>query len=456
MSRTRRSRVAIATFCALSLVAAACGGDDDTTSDTEAPDAAETTAAAAETTAATETSASETTAAAETTEAAAVEPTGEATGTPVKIALLYSETGRTASAYGMTNDVAEAWAEHVNANKAGIGGHPVEIVALDVQSDVAVAAEKAREAVETEGVVGVIIQDSNTETAVREYLNGAGVPVIGGTSNAWAPEIPDTEFTVSSTPPGSYGLSVLAASAVGAKAFGSIACSEVPTCATGDPFYAELVPANDMTYAPLVLASHTEASYTAQCLTMINAGVDYLPLGFAPAVAGIVAAECYLQGFAGYIGGTANTVDEDTVRASADTIPGYKMAGYINGFPWWADDPAVEEYRTVTEGLEAPTKNPSATITWASLEMLRSVFNGSDLEADAEITAADVIAAYQTISDESLDGLVAQAMDFTSGPAPVPCGWLFKFEDGEFSTLTVGDSGNGASGDLQSSCAVVE
>jgi branched-chain amino acid transport system substrate-binding protein len=74
--------------------------------------------------------------------------------------------------------------------------------------------------------------------------------------------------------------------------------------------------------------------------------------------------------------------------------------------------------------------------------------------ADAEITTGDVVAAYQQVDGETLDGLLSSPLSFVDeGPQPyVPCFWLFDMQDGEFSTITLGDSGNGVSGDLQSSC----
>ena len=34
----------------------------------------------------------------------------------------------------------------------------------------------------------------------------------------------------------------------------------------------------------------------------------------------------------------------------------------------------------------------------------------------------------------------------------VSCFWLFDMQDGVFSSITLGDSGNGVEGDLQSTC----
>jgi branched-chain amino acid transport system substrate-binding protein len=46
-----------------------------------------------------------------------------------------------------------------------------------------------------------------------------------------------------------------------------------------------------------------------------------------------------------------------------------------------------------------------------------------------------VIAAYGTIADETLDGLLPEPLTFTAGEPgpPVDCFWLYTAEDGELS-----------------------
>lgn len=455
-----------ATTCALALAVAACGGDDDddtaaTTPATETsapgatepPESPDTTAGepAESTTPGTDGTAG-TTAAPGTTEPAAPEQTGEAAGTTIKIGLLYSETGRTASSYNTSDDVALAWTAHANSTKNGANGHPVEVIAYDVASDVAVAAEKAREAVEVDGVAAVIIQDSNTEIAVREYLAAQGVPVIGGSSNAFV-EAPNTEFVLATTPPAAYAAQGAAAQALGATSFSALVCSEVPSCGAAAPFYEEYIESTfGLAYVPLALASHTETSYTAPCLSLVGQGADYMVLGFAAAIAPVIAEECVLQGFSGYFGFSSNSV----AGPLADV--GLPMAGYLNGFPWWADDPAVEEFNTVLADAapDVDVRNPAATITWASLELLRKAFIDYGPASDAEVGAPELLATYYQVHDESLGGLLPMPVTYTEGDTNQPtvdCAYLWSLEaGGEFETLPLGDSGNGATGDLQSWC----
>ena len=185
-----------------------------------------------------------------TTEGDTATTEGEAeapTGTPVKIGVIYAETGshrcaRTTS----VDDVANAWAEWANTEQGGVNGHPVEIAAVDDTSTGEGAVAAARELVESEGVVGIVIQDSAAEVATVDYLAEQGVPYIGGTANnrpidggdtSW----PNTHFVTAPSNPGTAAGTLLAASAIGQTAYGATVCAEVPACAEAGQLYEPVV-----------------------------------------------------------------------------------------------------------------------------------------------------------------------------------------------------------------------
>jgi branched-chain amino acid transport system substrate-binding protein len=462
----RGARVLIAAFSVLSLVAAACGDDDDadegaaTTGGDSATTAGDTgTTAGGATTTAGETGTTgpattggETGTTGPATTGGAAEPP---TGTPVKIGVIYAETGRTGAVYNMIDDVANAWAEWVNTEQGGVGGHPVEIVAADDESTGEGAVAAARDLVESQGVVAVVIQDSAAETATLEYLSEQGVPFIGGTNNnrpidggetSW----PNTHFVMSPSNPGTAAGPLLAAQAIGQTAFGAAVCAEVPACAQAGQLYEPVAQGLGIEYVGLVTVGAADPSYTAPCLELIGNNADYINLVVDVATGLKVVEECTLQGYEGVFGAANNTV----IASEFEAQEGIRLAGVIHGFPWWADAPPVETYNSVTEAAGVDGRNPSATSTWAALELFRTAMGEFGPAADAEVTAADVVAAYYQVQGETLDGLLAAPISFVAeGPQPyVPCFWLYDMQDGEFSTVTVGDSGNGVSGDLQSSC----
>jgi branched-chain amino acid transport system substrate-binding protein len=381
------------------------------------------------------------------------------TGTPIKIGLVYSETGRTALTYGMTDGVANAWAEWVNTEMGGVGGHPVEIVLGDGQSTGEGAVAAATELL-GEGVVGIVIQDSTAENAIAETITAAGVPMIGGTSNGRPSDSgdahwPNSYFPMATSNPSSAASTMVAAQAAGLTKYSAAVCAEVPACAEAGGLYGAVGPMIGVEFKGLVTVGAADPSYTAPCLELINQDPDVINLGLAPQTGIAVIDECKLQGYEG-----AWAIGNNSVTApDFEVVEDLRLVGSLNGFPWWADAPPAQTFRDVNEeyGDGDDVRNSSATTTWAALELFRKAMGESGPAADAEVTAADVISVYQGISGETLDGLLPMPITYTAdGFQPlVSCFYLFDMEGGEFKSINVGDSGNGETGDLQSSCFVL-
>lgn len=469
---SRRAWRVGAIFCTAALIAAGCGDDDD--GDTASTGAPATTAGGAASTEAAATTAASTTGAPRTTTAGTAapgstaagstaagttgaEPSGSATGTPVTIGVVYSETGRTGAAYNASDDVAKAWAEWVNTEKGGVGGHPVTIAAGDSLSTGEGAAGAGREVVEGSGAIAVVINDSTAETAMVQYLTDQGVPYIGGSANnrprdgAGTPW-PNLFFHQAPSSPTTSVTTMYVAAKDGQESFGAMVCSEVPVCAEADGLFSGLAGPLGIEYTGFVTVGAADPSFAAPCLELIGKGTTALNMGIAPATIRSVVDECQTQGFDGTYTSSYNSVVVSDLRE----IEGIRMIGGFNGFPWWADDPQVQQFRDVMDAAGfTGYETPAATSTWAALELFRKVMNDDGPPADATVTSADVIALYQQISNETLGGLLPQPITYSAdGPQPlVKCFWPFLFEDGEVSTLTTDDpSGNGAEGDLKTIC----
>jgi branched-chain amino acid transport system substrate-binding protein len=407
----------------------------------------------------TEAATAEDTAAAPTTEAATAEDTGAVeapTGTPIKIGLVYSETGRTALTYGMTDGVANAWAEWVNTEMGGVGGHPVEIVLGDGQSTGEGAVAAATELI-NEGVVGIVVQDTTAENAIAETITAAGIPMIGGTANGRPSDSgdahwPNTYFNTAPSNPATAAATMLATSAAGLASYSAAVCAEVPACADAGQLYGAIGPAIGVEYKGLVTVGAADPSYTAPCLELVNQDPDVINLGLAPQTAVSVIDECQLQGYEGAFASANNSI----TAPEFEVLP-IRLLGGLNGFPWWADAPPAQAFRDVNEeyGDGDDVRNSSATTTWSALELFRKAMGENGPAADAEVTAADVIGVYQGISGETLDGLLPMPVSYVAdGFQPLlNCFWMFDMQDGEFTSLPPsGESGNGAEGDLATQC----
>jgi branched-chain amino acid transport system substrate-binding protein len=144
----------VAVLLVVAMLAMACGGGTDTTT-TAAP--TETTAAPTETTAA----------------------TGPATGEPIKVGLVTSLTGVSASPGISVQQGAQLQADYINAN-GGLNGRPIELFIEDDASEVTgmvTALTKLIEQTQIDYFVGPFIQYG--QEAARQACEAAQIPMIG-------------------------------------------------------------------------------------------------------------------------------------------------------------------------------------------------------------------------------------------------------------------------------------
>ena len=452
--RTHRRAAALIT---VAFVVGACGGDDDdSAAETTAGGAADTTAAAAATMAAggaattaaddaatTGAGATDTTAAADTTTA------GEPTGSPITIGMALGETGGSSSNQKFSRPVAEAWAEHVNSALGGIDGHPVNLVIKDTKSDGATGAAVVRELVEQDNALVLLSVDAASEAAYGEYTQQQNVPVIGmGYNPTTWPALPNW-FATSTTTPAVVQEQFVAAKEVGATKWAAVACIEVASCAAAQPLYEPAAAQVDIELGGSLSASTNAPNYTAECLQLINEGVDFIQLNIAPAAGTKIVADCQRQGYTGWFGASAGAV-----VASNFADPAIRLAGGLNGFPWFADAEPVQAFRDAMDSAGVTEyQDPTSTAVWAALELFRTAM----ADASDEPTRDEVFQAYYGLQDEDLDGLLPQGVTFTEGQPspPVSCFWVYTLEDGEFSAVEPqGESGNSVtSGPLKTACA---
>jgi branched-chain amino acid transport system substrate-binding protein len=446
------SRVAAAVIVVLTVAAAGCGDDDEVDSADTTTGGTETTGAAA---AATTSGGSESTTTLDTdttteaTDGAEDTAADEPTGSPITIGMAVGETGSSGSSQKFARPVAEAWAEYVNTEFGGINGHPVELVAKDTKSDGATGAAVVRELVEQDEAIVLLSVDGASESAYGEYTQQQNIPVIGiGYSPATWGALPNW-FATATTIPAVIQAQFASAKEIGATKWGVISCSEIAACSASEPLWAPSAAQVGIEFGGGVTASLTAPSYTAECLQMINEGVDYIQISMTPAAAEKIGADCVRQGYDGWFGATASSV-----VASSFTDPELRFAGGLNGFPWFADAEPVQAYRDAMDaaGVEA-YQDVSSTATWAALELFRTAM----ADASDEPTRDEVFQAYYGLQDEDLGGLLPQSVTYTEGQPspPVSCFWVYTLEGGEFAGVEPqGESGNSmTSGPLKTTCA---
>jgi branched-chain amino acid transport system substrate-binding protein len=163
-------------------------------------------------------------------------------------------------------------------------------------------------------------------------------------------------------------------------------------------------------------------------------GTDYIQLSAPGATVLRLASDCRAQGYDGFFGASAGTVASDLYNGD-DEI---KLAGALNAFPWYVDAAPVAEFRNVMkdQGVDEETYGaPTATATWATMELFKKTLDANKSSLSATPTRKEIIAAYGTIANETLDGLLPNPVTFQADqPAkPVSCFWVYRYEDGKFS-----------------------
>jgi branched-chain amino acid transport system substrate-binding protein len=387
-----------------------------------------------------------------TTAAAAAEPTSAApapTKSTITIGLITSLTGSGGTSEGFSATTAQGWANWVNQAMGGIDGHPVHLIVKDGRGDPATVLAAAHELVETDKVSLIISADATSDIAGGAYLAQSGVPVMGFgyVSPPWGKAT--NYFSTSAVDPVINQMQPITAKAVGATAFAAAACAEVTSCSSAAPFYQPAATAAGIKYNGLVTASSSAPSYTAVCLKFQQEKTDFVEAVFASAPTIHLANDCNQQGYTGWFGVAGGSA----VASVFESVSGLKLAGSLYAFPWFSTAAPVVLFRSVMDKYNAGHnyQNAASTAVWAALELFRkAAANIGD-----NVSPASVMSALDTnVKNETLNGLLAQPITFTAGqPAPpVNCEFLFKLQNGQFSTVTDGASGNGQTGDLQSSC----
>jgi ABC-type branched-subunit amino acid transport system substrate-binding protein len=407
-SALRRIVVGLA---AMSLLAAACGDDDegDSATTTEVPDGADGTA----------------------TTSGEATPTGE----PILLGVIAEGEGTTPASPNLDAalDATRAAATAVNAD-GGVAGRPLEIVGCDTRGDPNGAAECGREMVD-QGVVALVGTFSGFSAGFLPVTEAAGIPSVGHFIGGAADLGATLTYPIMTGSPGLIaGQGFLA---------GELGC-ERPSIA------------------------RNESDVVAQAVGLVNIGLSASGLEVAnevtfpfnaPDMSSFVAAatrdgvDCII----------AITIDQDLVtfvralRQSGSEVSVISVGNNIgraiaNGFgedlngvygvsflvpPTETDDPDVQRY---LEELDA--ENPDAVKdelsenAWASVHMFADVTEGLDT-----IDSASVVAALNAL--DSYDPPLGPPVDFTTPQQTIPGARIFAtgvmftlVEDGEITSLT--------------------
>jgi branched-chain amino acid transport system substrate-binding protein len=390
----------VATLVALALLAVACG-DDDGEAGSEADGGAATTVE--------------------------LPP-----GTPVRIGVLIDQSGPQSATNTGVTDVLEAWTNHTNAN-GGVDDRPVELVIEDTRGDAPTATSAAQGFIDDESIDAMVMFDPSTEAAVGETVSEARLPVIGGLGylpNVWG-ALPNW-FGITTTFPSVVNMQVISAQEQGAEVLASAPCAEVPSCSAAEPIFSAAADALGLDYAGGVEVASDAPNYTAECLEFVDREAQFVQISANESVGARLAADCASQGYDGWFGASAGSVTPGLYN-EVD-----RLTGGLNAFPWYVDAEPVQAFRDVMDeqGVsEDEYGTPVAAAGWTTMELFKKTIEANADGVSEDLTRDEVITAYGTVKDETLDGLLPNPITFTADqPAPpVDCFWLYTADGGEIS-----------------------
>jgi branched-chain amino acid transport system substrate-binding protein len=372
-------------------------------------------------------------------------------GTPIKIGYVASESGAQAQNGLAAKAVAHAWQEYTNAN-GGVLGHPVEIDMVDSKNTVPGATSAAKKFLSDDSVDAIFMTDLVAEGAMGDLFKDTPVPIIsgGGSSDLLWSQVPGVFQDVSGS---DYTIKsyVDQAKAAGAKNFGWAACAEVAVCATNGTKAEDYAKSVGLGATGVQQFSASASDYTAQCLAFTGKKTDAIAFNIGYAVGARVATDCLQQGYTGIF----SVINSGFDQATFSKVSGFKSAGGTQGFPWWADDPQVATYRDAMKKYspDGAWQSGNSTSIWSSFELFKKALENAK---PTEITRSAALDAMYTINNETLGGLLPEPITYTKGQPSkaVGCSWLFTYNAGDDNPKSIAPdkSGNGASGDLASTC----
>ncbi|WP_109527481.1 ABC transporter substrate-binding protein [Nocardia aurea] len=346
----------------------------------------------------------------------------------IVIGLVASETGALAATAKGLPELAQGWASWVNQTQGGINGRHVKVIVADDGSSAATGISRVRRLVNKDRVIALVGNFSSVSDGAEPILAQRKIPSMTAIPNTPKWTQSPVFIPLSRTPPNSVIAKAMTAEASGAKKWAGLICAESPACDVTN-VWSTVSPKLGLDYFGSIKVAAGAPSYAAQCLAFKQAGVDYVQLGLPMMVTTRVIRDCQQQGYQPKYG--IDTLAWDPALLS---IPGLQVFGDSYTLPWFADHPALDEYKKLenTYVSQESWRRFTSIASFAALEVFRKAMT----QADAEPTAAGVLAAMAALHDENLGGLLPNTLGgFNAGKGPQPalnCYFAAGIDDGEY------------------------
>jgi branched-chain amino acid transport system substrate-binding protein len=353
-----------------------------------------------------------------------------ASGTPFLIGAMGTFTGVASGSTADAKVVFQDWVDATNAS-GGINGHPVKAFIVDDQNSPSTAVTNAQQLVQQDHVQVIVDLSDNLESTWAKIVDTAKVPVLGQSESPVLGTDPNFYSTGTTVEPLIWG-ELKAASQAKVVKISALYCAEIASCAQTVPLITGLGKPLGIQLSYSAEVSSTAASYTAQCLGAKNSGAQGVTVGAASDVALRVAENCAAQGYKPTYVSTAGEMTTPWLSQSA--VDG--AVGNTQDVPWFDDSiPATKAMQAAISKyspsvLTSSAFGATAVIGWAAGTVFASVAKSADLTPGS--AQAAVIAALDTVNNDTFGG-ITPPLTYTAGKAAqVPCSFVVGISAGKW------------------------
>jgi branched-chain amino acid transport system substrate-binding protein len=327
------------------------------------------------------------------------------TGSVIKLGEVASLTGSLAATADGVADGITAWADYTNAH-GGIDGHPVKVYTLDDQGgSPAVGLADAKTLVEQDHVVAFVGEASGSVEQWQSYVEGAGVPVVGGQSSE-TPFLVSSDFFATGTNVLAIAYGQLKLAAQFGPKLGFTYCAEIPLCAQAASLEKTLSPGTGVTVNPTLAVASTAPNYSAQCEALQQAGVNSYDLALVSDTALRLVKQCKTNGFK-----ASAVLSDGTLTSEWLTTPSLVGTAVVGTDVSYN---AIKQDQPKIGNLFGP----NVVQGWVSGELLAKAVEASGAST---VTSDSIKQGLYTLKGETLGGMTPP-LSYTAGKAsPVNC-----------------------------------
>jgi branched-chain amino acid transport system substrate-binding protein len=320
----------------------------------------------------------------------------------------------------------QAWVDATNA-AGGVNGHPIQVVSVNDQGDATKSLAGVKDLVENKHAVAIVdAMSPNGSAAFASYLAQQKIPVIGGLPTDTTFMTQPLFFPTAATSVGFLTGQFNGVSELNGSKLGLFLCT-FAACQSGIPLFTQIAQGLKIAYAGQQTINASAPSFTAQCLTFKNQGVDsIIPELDGPTTKRVVD-DCVRQGFKPHVIVPASTISADVL---AD--PAFDGAlGVTESQLWFGDDAEGQAwYKAYKAKFPNDTPGGFASLGWQAGLVLGAALKN----APAAVTPANVLKGLYAIpAGTNFDG-VTPPLTYTAGkPAVVGnCVWYVQIKDKAF------------------------